>query len=48
MPRRPDAHYVRLDTHDEQWPIVERHKDIALLWDEAPQDAKIELVIVRR
>ncbi|MCJ8314771.1 MAG: type VI secretion system baseplate subunit TssK [Saccharospirillaceae bacterium] len=48
MPRRPDAHYVRLDTHDEQWPIVERHKDIALLWDEAPEDVKIELVIVRR
>ena len=48
MPRRPDANYVRLDTHDEQWTVIERHKDIALLWDEAPEDVKIELVIVRR
>ena len=48
MPRRPDAHYVRIDTHDEQWAVIERHKDIALLWDEAPEDSKVELVIVRR
>jgi type VI secretion system protein ImpJ len=48
MPRRPDAHYVRLDHHDDQWSAVERHRDIALLWDEAPDDVKIELVIVRR
>lgn len=48
MPRRPDAHYARLDIHDEQWPTVEKHRDIALLWDEAPEDVKVELVIVRR
>lgn len=48
MPRRPDAHYVRLDIHDDQWPTVEKNKDIALLWDEAPKDTKVELVIVRR
>jgi type VI secretion system protein ImpJ len=48
MPRRPDSQYVRLDNHCDEWQSVERFKDIALLWDEAPEDAKIELVIVRR
>jgi len=48
LPRRPDAFYIRLDIHDEQWASVERTRDIALLWEEAPEDIVIELVIVRR
>jgi len=48
LPRRPNTAYVRLDVHDDQWATVERHRDVALLWDEAPEDVTIELVIVRR
>jgi len=48
LPRRPNTTYIRLDIHDDQWATVERHRDVALLWDEAPEDVTIELVIVRR
>ncbi len=48
LPRRPNTFYVRLDVHDEEWLSVERQRDIGLLWPEAPQDAKVELVIVRK
>ena len=47
LPRRPDAHYVRLDIHGEPWRDVERHRDLALLWEEAPEDVSVDLVIVR-
>jgi len=40
--------YVRLDVHDEQWASIERHRDIALLWEDAPEDVSVELVVVRR
>ncbi len=48
MPRRPDSHYLRLDSHCDEWQAVERYRSIALYWDETPDDAKVELVIVRR
>ncbi len=48
MPRRAESYYLKLDTHNDQWASVERQKTLALLWDEAADDAKIELVIVRR
>lgn len=48
LPRRANAHYVRLDIHDEQWLSVSRHQNVALLWTEAPEDAKVELVVLKR
>ena len=48
LPRRPNSYYLRLDVHDDQWPSVQRQENIALLWDEAPEDVKIELVVVRK
>ncbi len=48
LPRRPNAHYLRLDVHDDQWTSVERQQNAALLWDEAPPDTKVELVVVRK
>jgi len=48
LPRRPSTAYVRLDVHDEQWASIERHRDIALLWEDAPEDVSVELVVVRR
>ncbi len=48
LPRRPNSYYLRMDIHDDQWSSVERQENVALLWDEAPEDVKIELVVVRK
>jgi len=48
LPRRPNSYYMRLDTHDDQWSAVSRQENVALLWDEAPPDTTVELVVVRK
>jgi type VI secretion system protein ImpJ len=48
LPRRPNSYYLRLDVHDDQWSSIERQQNVALLWDEAPEDTKVELVVVRK
>ncbi len=48
LPRRPNAYYMRLDVHDDQWASVVRQENVALLWEEAPQDTTVELVVVRK
>lgn len=48
LPRQPNSHYLRIDVHDDQWASVVRQENVALLWDEAPEDVKIELVVVRK
>ncbi|MBT6702537.1 MAG: type VI secretion system baseplate subunit TssK, partial [Gammaproteobacteria bacterium] len=48
LPRRPNSYFLRLDIHDDQWSSVVRQENIALLWNEAPEDTKVELVIVRK
>lgn len=48
LPRRPNSYYLRLDIHDDQWGSVTRQQNISLLWEEAPEDTKVELVVVRK
>ena len=48
LPRRPNSYYLRLDVHDDQWSSVARQQNVSLLWEEAPEDTKIELVVVRK
>ena len=48
LPRRPNSYYLRLDIHDDQWGSVTRQQNVSLLWEEAPEDAKVELVVVRK
>lgn len=48
LPRRPNSYYLRIDVHDDQWSSVVRQENVALLWEEAPDDVKIELVVVRK
>jgi len=48
LPRRPNSYYLRLDIHDDQWSSVVRQQNVSLLWEEAPEDTKVELVIVRK
>ena len=48
LPKKDNANYVRIDTHDDEWLAIQRQQNISLYWDEAPQDLKIELVILKR
>ncbi len=48
LPKKEHSNYVRIDIHDDEWQSVQRQQNIALHWDEAPQDLQIELVILKR
>ncbi len=48
LPRRPNSYYFRVDVHDDQWASVKRQENVSLLWNEAPEDVQIELVVVRK
>ena len=48
LPRRAFCLYFALDSHCEQWALVEKGNNIALYWDNAPEDLEAELMIVGR
>ncbi|MAK90639.1 MAG: type VI secretion system baseplate subunit TssK [Oceanospirillaceae bacterium] len=48
LPKKNFANYARIDIHDEKWNQVINKKSLGLMWDEAPEDLKIELVILRK
>ena len=48
LPKKAYANYVRVDIHDEKWQQVQLKQDVALLWDEAPEELNIELVILKK
>jgi len=45
LPRRSGSLYFRLNHHGEQWAQVQKSNNIALYWDAAPQDLKVELMV---
>lgn len=48
LPRRARSLYFQIDHHSDQWAQVEKNKNLALYWDSAPEDLKVELMIVGR
>ena len=48
LPRKAGALYFQIDHHDDQWSKVIQGHNLALYWDAAPEDLKIELMIVAR
>jgi len=48
LPRRARSIYFQVDHHSDQWSYVERGNNIALYWDDAPEDLKVELMVVGR
>ncbi|MCP4745890.1 MAG: type VI secretion system baseplate subunit TssK [Desulfobacteraceae bacterium] len=48
LPRRANALYFQVDRHSDQWTQIQKHKNIGLYWDSAPQDLKIELMVAGR
>lgn len=48
LPRRSNAVYFLISHHNEQWESVVKNRNIALYWNNAPGDADIELMVIRR
>ncbi len=47
VPRRPNATYFRLDKRSPVWGEVRREKNLVLLWPDAPEDLKPEIIVLR-
>jgi type VI secretion system protein ImpJ len=48
LPRRAHSIYFQIDHHGDQWAHVQKNNNIALYWDTAPEDLKVEMMIVGR
>jgi type VI secretion system protein ImpJ len=48
LPRRARSIYCGIDHHSDQWAAVEKKRNIALYWDNAPEDLEVELMVVGR
>jgi len=48
LPRRSRCVYFQIDHHSDQWGSVQKGYNIALYWDNAPEDIKVELMVVAR
>jgi type VI secretion system protein ImpJ len=48
LPKKAFANYARIDIHDDKWQQIQSKQNLALMWDEAPSDLKVELVILRK
>lgn len=46
LPRRADALYFQVDSNSDQWQNIIKGHNIALYWDSAPEDLKVELMVV--
>lgn len=48
LPRRANALYFQIDHHADQWAGIVKGRNVALFWDSAPEDLKVELMVVGR
>jgi type VI secretion system protein ImpJ len=48
LPRRSRATYLKIDLNSDQWQNVHKFNNIAMFWDTAPDDLKIELMVSGR
>jgi type VI secretion system protein ImpJ len=46
LPRRAFSLYFAVDSYCDHWAMVEKGHNIALYWDNAPQDLEVELMVV--
>jgi type VI secretion system protein ImpJ len=46
LPRRANALYFQVDHHSDQWQNIVKGHNMALFWDAAPDDLKVELMVV--
>jgi len=48
LPRRARSIYFSVNHHSDQWGLVQKNNNIALYWDNAPEDLEVELMVVGR
>jgi len=48
LPRRAHCLYFQIDHHSDQWPPVQKGKNMGLYWDSAPEDLQVDLMVVGR
>ncbi len=48
LPRRARSIYFLVNHHSDQWAMVQKNNNIALYWDNAPEDLEVELMVVGR
>ena len=48
LPRRARSIFFAIDSRCEQWDLVQKWKNLALCWDQAPADLEAQLMIVAR
>jgi len=48
LPRRPGSLYFQIDHHGELWQQVQHSNNLAIFWDNTPEDIKVELMVVGR
>ena len=48
LPRRARSVYFQIDHHSKQWAQIEKDRNMSLYWDAAPEDFKVELMVVGR
>ena len=48
LPRRIRSVYFAVDHHSDLWPLIQKNNNIALYWDNAPEDLEIDLMVVGR
>ncbi len=48
LPKRAHSIYFQIDHNSDKWAKVEKERNIAIYWDNAPEDLKIELMVIRR
>lgn len=48
LPRRAHSIYFSVDVHSDLWPLVQKGQNIALYWDNAPEDLQVEMMVVTR
>lgn len=46
VPRRPNASYFRVDKQHFAWKAVAEKNNIMLTWDNAPEDLKVDIIVV--
>jgi type VI secretion system protein ImpJ len=48
LPRRARSVYFQIDHHGDQWGYVQKGNNVALYWDNAPEDLRAEMMVVGR
>jgi type VI secretion system protein ImpJ len=48
LPRRAHSIYFAVDVHSDLWPMIQKGQNMALYWDNAPEDLEVELMVVTK